>query len=96
MATEAQVELYRALKAHTSDLEITRGVSALDQEILDRRIEAARQLSDWLSRALEPPPAAFPDGDGVEALRQTVDGLASREAIEDWLATARKDWVSPL
>jgi hypothetical protein len=36
------------------------------------------------------------DDDGVEALRQTVDGLASREAIEDWLATARKEWVSPL
>jgi hypothetical protein len=36
------------------------------------------------------------EGDGVEALRETVDGLASREAIEDWLATARKDWVSPL
>jgi hypothetical protein len=36
------------------------------------------------------------DGDGIEALRQTVDGLASREAIEDWLATARKEWVSPL
>jgi hypothetical protein len=36
------------------------------------------------------------DGEGVEALRQMVDGLASREAIEDWLATARKEWVSPL
>jgi hypothetical protein len=36
------------------------------------------------------------DGDGVEALRQTVDRLASREAIEDWLAMARKEWVSPL
>ena len=36
------------------------------------------------------------DSEGVEALRQTVDGLASREAIEDWLATARKEWVSPL
>ena len=36
------------------------------------------------------------DGDGVEALRQTVEGLASREAIDDWLATARKEWVSPL
>ena len=34
------------------------------------------------------------DGDGVEALRQTVDGLASREAIERWLATARKEWVT--
>ena len=36
------------------------------------------------------------DGNGVEALRQTVDELASREAIEDWLAAARKEWVSPL
>jgi hypothetical protein len=36
------------------------------------------------------------DGDGIEALRQTVDGLASREASKDWLATARKEWVSPL
>jgi hypothetical protein len=40
MATEAQVELHQALEAHKLDLEITRGVSALDQEILDRRIEA--------------------------------------------------------
>ena len=36
------------------------------------------------------------DGEGVEALRQTVDRLASREAIEDWLAMARQEWVSPL
>jgi hypothetical protein len=35
-------------------------------------------------------------GNGVEALRQAVDGLASREAIEDWLAMARKEWISPL
>jgi len=36
------------------------------------------------------------DSEGVEALRQTVDGLTSREAIEDWLALARKEWVSPI
>ena len=36
------------------------------------------------------------DGEGIEALRHTVDELASREAIEDWLATAREEWVSPL
>jgi hypothetical protein len=36
------------------------------------------------------------DDDGVEALRQAVDGLASREAIEEWLAMARKEWISPL
>jgi hypothetical protein len=36
------------------------------------------------------------DGDGVEALRQTVDGLANRQAIEDWVTLARKEWISPL
>jgi hypothetical protein len=61
MATEAQVELYRALEAHKFDLEITQGVvEGLGREALDRRIEAARQLSEWLSQALEPQPAAFP------------------------------------
>jgi hypothetical protein len=35
-------------------------------------------------------------GDGVEALRQAVDGLVSREAIEEWLAMAREEWISPL
>jgi hypothetical protein len=35
-------------------------------------------------------------GDGVEALRQAVDGLTSRRAIKDWLAMARKEWISPL
>jgi hypothetical protein len=35
-------------------------------------------------------------GDGVEALRKEVDGLNSREAIEDWIALARKEWISPV
>lgn len=35
-------------------------------------------------------------GDRVEALRQAVDGLTSREAIENWLAIARNEWISPL
>jgi hypothetical protein len=46
-------QLYQALRAHKSDLEITECVRALDQEIMDRRIEAARQLVEWLERALE-------------------------------------------
>jgi hypothetical protein len=62
MATEAQVELYRAVKAHTSGLEITRDVvEGLDREALDRRIEAARQLSEWIARALELDPPASPE-----------------------------------
>jgi hypothetical protein len=60
MATEAQVELHQALEAHKLDLEITRGVSALDQESLDRRIEATQRLLEWLSQALRLQPAAFP------------------------------------
>ena len=36
------------------------------------------------------------DGEDIKSLRQKVDGLASREAIEDWLAMARKEWISPL
>jgi hypothetical protein len=61
MAGEAQSALYQALKAHTSELEITRGaVSGLDVEVLDRRVEAAQRLLEWLSQALEPQPPAFP------------------------------------
>jgi hypothetical protein len=62
MATsEARRRLYQALKAHKFELEIARGVtSGLDQEILVRRIEAARLLLEWISQALEPQPQAFP------------------------------------
>jgi hypothetical protein len=62
MATrEAQHQLYQALKAHKSELEITRGVaSGPDVENLDRRIEAARLLLEWISRALELQPPASP------------------------------------
>jgi hypothetical protein len=59
MATEAQVELHQALEAHKFDLEITRGVSALDQESLDHRIEATQRLLEWIEQALKPQPAAF-------------------------------------
>jgi hypothetical protein len=60
MATrEAHHQLYQALNAHKLELEMTRGVtSGLDLEVLDRRIEAAQRLLEWLSQALEPPPPA--------------------------------------
>jgi hypothetical protein len=62
MATEAQVELFQAVKAHTLDLETTRGVTGgLDQEVLDRRIQNARLLLEWLSQALGPGPVASPE-----------------------------------
>jgi hypothetical protein len=55
--TDAQVQLFRALKAHKSELEIER-VVASDCD-LEERIEATQQLLEWLSRALEPHPPAF-------------------------------------
>jgi hypothetical protein len=59
MTRETQRQLFQALTAHKFDLEITRGVtSASDLEVLDRRIEAARLLLEWLSTTLELGPAA--------------------------------------
>jgi hypothetical protein len=56
---ETQQRLYQVLKAHKFDLETTRGVtSGPDLEVLDRRIEAARRLLEWLAQALELEPAA--------------------------------------
>jgi hypothetical protein len=61
MATDAQAQLFQALKAHVSELEIERDVASdRDLEALDRRIEAARLPLEWLSKALEPEPAASP------------------------------------
>jgi hypothetical protein len=61
MATDAKAQLFRALKAHTSELEIERDV-ALDRDLeaIDRRIGAARTLLEWLSKALEREPAPSP------------------------------------
>ena len=48
--TEAQRRLYQALEAHKSDLEIKLGVLALDQDILERRIEDVQRLLEWVSQ----------------------------------------------
>ena len=63
MATgEARRQLYQALRAHVSELEIERSVtSGLDLEVLDRRIEAARLLLEWIWRALELEPRTSPE-----------------------------------
>jgi hypothetical protein len=63
MATrEARRQLYEALRAHKFELELIRGVaSGPDLEVLDRRIEAARLLLEWLARAPEPDPPASPE-----------------------------------
>jgi len=48
MTRETQCQLYEALNAHTSDLQITRSTaSGTDLEVPDRRIEAAWQLLKW-------------------------------------------------
>jgi hypothetical protein len=54
MTNAAQRQLYEALNAHKSELEITQGVaSGPDLEALNRRIEAVRLLLEWIARALE-------------------------------------------
>jgi hypothetical protein len=61
MTTVAQRQLYEALNAHASYLEITRRfTSGRDLEALDRRIEAARLLLEWLARVLGLEPPASP------------------------------------
>jgi hypothetical protein len=73
-AGERQFELCQALKAHKFELDNVRGVSAFDQEILDRRIEAVQQLLEYFSPALEPVPAAFPE---VSPALMTVSGMVN-------------------
>jgi hypothetical protein len=54
MATEAHYRLVEAVDAHRLLLETERdGASENDQAVLDRRIEAARKLLEWLSTVLE-------------------------------------------
>jgi hypothetical protein len=48
MASEARRQLYEALMAHKVDLEIERGFADLELKVLDRRIESARRLLEWL------------------------------------------------
>jgi hypothetical protein len=57
---EARQQLYKALTAHKDHLEITRTFTNLEGEVLDRRIEAARLLLEWLAPALELGPPASP------------------------------------
>jgi hypothetical protein len=59
MATrESQRKLFQALEAHIFDLEITRGVTSGSNRSLDRRIEAAQLLLEWLSQDFELEPAS--------------------------------------
>jgi hypothetical protein len=56
---ESKRKLFQGLEAHTFDLEITRGVtSGSNQETLNRRIEAAQLLLEWLSQDFELEPAS--------------------------------------
>lgn len=54
MPTDAQHRLFEALKAHTFELETERdAASEHNQAVLDRRLEFARRLLEWLSTTLE-------------------------------------------
>jgi hypothetical protein len=54
MAKESQYRLLEALKDHIASLEAERGrASGQTQGVLDRRLEAATSVLDWLSTRLE-------------------------------------------
>ena len=80
MTRETQRQLYQALKAHTSELEITRGATlGLDLEALDRRIEAAGSNSAVGTRSSK---ASSP------VIRHSGEG--SRRNITDQWNTSRQ------
>jgi hypothetical protein len=61
MTTDEPVNLFQAVKAHSLDLESSRGIiPGADLEVLDGRIENVRRLLEWLSPAPEPRQAASP------------------------------------
>jgi hypothetical protein len=100
LAKATEYELYQAVEAHKFDLEITQGASALDQEILDHRLEAVQGLLDWLSQGpgLEPPvsPAIQKQLSAPPAVQKPLCApnapkvLAGSSAI---LATCRRIWA---
>jgi hypothetical protein len=54
MATTAQLELFKALKTHMRELEIERdAASGADRVSLSHRLEAAKLVFKWLSKAVE-------------------------------------------
>jgi hypothetical protein len=52
MSKESQYKLLEALKAHMSNLEDERHRASGHKEALDRRLEAGRQVLEWLSTRL--------------------------------------------
>ena len=61
MTITSQFKLFQAVQTHATELETIRVVaSGPDLEALNRRIEAAQLLLEWLSQALEPRSQASP------------------------------------
>jgi hypothetical protein len=60
ITTDEPVNLFQAVKAHSLDLESSRGITPGADQVLDGRIEDVRRLLEWLSPAPEPRQAAFP------------------------------------
>jgi hypothetical protein len=85
--TEAQRQLYQALEAHQSHLEITRSFPCgPDLDVLDRQIEAAQQLLEWLERALEIGPPASPAAQTLSSSTSPADQNQTQPSrgLKDW------------
>ena len=71
MATEGQIELFEAVRTHTSALETERhAASGSVRELLDRRLEAARSLSEWLSTILRLDPGFSQVAENGDAIKR--------------------------
>jgi hypothetical protein len=93
MATtgEARRQTYQALRAHSSELEIERGVtSSPDLEVLDRRIEAVRLLLEWISPALELDPPTSPEVQTPPPSTSPVDRDQTQPSAPDPPKTSRR------
>jgi hypothetical protein len=91
MTRETQRQLYQALKTHKLDLEITRPITSdLDLEVLDRRIEAARLLLEWLSRTLGPDPPSFPTAQTPPSSTAQADQRQTPPSAPDSPKTPRR------
>jgi hypothetical protein len=88
MTKEAQRQLYQALEAHKFELEIARGVTSGPD--LDRRIEAARLLLEWIARALELDPPASPEVQTPPPSTSPVDRDQTPPSAPDPPKTSRR------
>ena len=81
MATDGRDELFEALKAHASALEIARdAASGPERAALDRRLEDTRRLLEWAFTVVS---TGAPASQAVEAPRPSTAGGPTSDRSAD-------------